>query len=80
MNSENALEAITQVIRQLSEEQDQPIDHDTRLNEDLGLDSLSQIEVITSVEKLLSLTVPDDQVAKIRTVGDIVTVVLALSR
>ncbi|MFE3652085.1 acyl carrier protein [Streptomyces sp. NPDC057579] len=41
--------------------------------DDLGLDSLSQIELATALTKQLGVEVSDDEMAELSTVGEIVT-------
>lgn len=48
------------------------------LTTDLGADSLDAIELIMEIEKEFNLTIPDEDAAGIRTVGDIVRYVQAL--
>lgn len=45
----------------------------SRLVEDLGADSLDAVELIMEMEKKFDLTIPDEDAARIRTVGDIVS-------
>jgi acyl carrier protein len=43
---------------------------DADLQNDLGLDSLDRLELITGVEGRVGMTVPDAELASIRTVAD----------
>jgi len=43
-----------------------------RLSEDLGLDSLSMIEVVMTIEESLGLSVPQDRLRQLRTIGQVV--------
>jgi acyl carrier protein len=43
---------------------------DADLQHDLGLDSLDRLELITGVEGRVGVTVPDSELASIRTVAD----------
>jgi acyl carrier protein len=45
---------------------------DTRLEEDLEADSLDLVELAMALEEELSLEIPDDELERIRTVGDAV--------
>jgi len=49
-----------------------------RLVEDLGADSLDVVELIMSFEDEFGVSLPDEQLAKIKTVGDIVNFIKAL--
>jgi acyl carrier protein len=41
------------------------------LREDLGLDSLAMLEMVFEVEEAFNLEIPDDDLSKITTVGDV---------
>jgi len=45
----------------------------SKIVEDLGADSLDMIEMLMSLEDEFGISVPDDQVASLKTVKDIVT-------
>lgn len=45
----------------------------TNLIEDLGADSLDVVELIMTFEDEFGITLPDEDVAKMKTVGDVVT-------
>lgn len=45
------------------------------LRDDLGLDSLSMLEMVFEVEEAFNLEIPDDDLSKVTTVGDVVTYV-----
>lgn len=42
------------------------------ITDDLGADSLDVVDLVMSFEEEFDLEIPDEQVAKIKTVGDIV--------
>lgn len=44
---------------------------------DLGADSLDTVELIMDFEKAFEITIPDDQAAKISTVGDAIAYIEA---
>lgn len=44
----------------------------SKIVEDLGADSLDMIEMLMSLEEEFGISVPDDQVASLKTVKDIV--------
>ncbi|MEM9227211.1 MAG: phosphopantetheine-binding protein [Verrucomicrobiota bacterium] len=44
---------------------------DTRINEDLGIDSLTMVEVIMMVEETLDITVDNDELRELSTIGDV---------
>ena len=47
------------------------------LKDDLDIDSLDLVEVAMALEDTFSLTLPEDEMEDIRTVGDIVSVIEA---
>ncbi|MBD5185184.1 MAG: acyl carrier protein [Bacteroidales bacterium] len=49
------------------------IKSDSRLDSDLGADSLDAVEIIMEIESTFDIDVPDKVAQKLRTVGDIVT-------
>ncbi len=51
-----------------------------RIQEDLGLDSLSVMEFASDVEALFGVSIPSDRYQSIVTVDDVARVVLDLSR
>lgn len=46
-------------------------DDDLRLIEDLGIDSLTMMEIVILVEEVLQLTINNDELRNLRTVGDV---------
>ena len=42
------------------------------LIDDVGADSLDSVEVIMAVEEELDVVIPDEDVEKLRTIGDII--------
>lgn len=52
----------------------------TNLVEDLGADSLDVVELIMTFEDEFGVTLPDEDVAKMKTVGDIVAYINKLKK
>src|SRR5262245_49548885 len=50
-------------------------DDHLRLTADLGLDSLSLLEMIVIVEEVLDVTVPQERLRRLRTIGDVVELI-----
>lgn len=48
---------------------------ETNLYDDLGMDSLDIVEMAMGVEKQFHISIGDDQLWEIKTVGDLVTVI-----
>ncbi len=53
------------------------INETTSFTEDLGMDSLDQIEMIMELEKVFNISIPDDQAEEMKVVGDIANYVEA---
>ncbi len=45
---------------------------DKSFTEDLDIDSLSMVEIVVACEEKFSVTIPDDEVKNLKTVGDAV--------
>jgi acyl carrier protein len=52
---------------------------DAKLVDDLGMDSLDAVELAIATERQFGVSVSDEQVAKLLTVGDVVRLVQQLS-
>jgi acyl carrier protein len=67
-------EILSMLIKQLNKK---PADvtFDKRIKEDLGADSLDVVEILMNVEDKYGITVPDDILYGIKTVGDLIRVV-----
>ncbi len=46
---------------------------EARLVEDLGIDSLDRIELVFELESAFGVEIPDQEVARVHTVGDVVS-------
>lgn len=59
------------LVDQLSVDEEE-VTMEASITEDLGADSLDVVDLIMSLEEEFSLEIPDEDVEKIKTVGDIV--------
>ena len=48
------------------------IDMDTKLVDDLGVDSIDSLELIMAVEEVYDITIPEEDAMAMKTVGDVV--------
>lgn len=62
------------IAEQLSVEADE-VTMDSNIQDDLGADSLDVVDLITTIEDEFDLSIPDEAVEDIKTVGDIVNYV-----
>jgi len=56
-----------------------PIDLDSSVVEDTGLDSVSVMDFVMELEDEFDITIPLDQIAEVRTVGDLANAVQTVS-
>ena len=59
------------IVDQLDVEEDK-VTEAASITDDLGADSLDVVDLVMSFEEAFDIELPDDQVEKIKTVGDIV--------
>jgi acyl carrier protein len=59
------------IAEQLSVEADE-VKLDANIQDDLGADSLDIVDLITTIEDEFDISIPDEVVEEIKTVGDIV--------
>lgn len=59
------------IVDQLDVEEDK-VTAAASITDDLGADSLDVVDLVMSFEEEFDIEIPDDQVEKIKTVGDIV--------
>lgn len=59
------------IVDQLDVEEDK-VTEAASITDDLGADSLDVVDLVMSFEEGFDIEIPDDQVEKIKTVGDIV--------
>lgn len=65
-------EKIQTILADQFDVDEENITMETRLEEDLGADSLDSIDIVMSIEDEFEMEVPDDVVENIKTVSDIV--------
>ena len=65
-------EKLQQIIAEVLNVDADEITMDTTFVDDLGADSLDVFQIIMGIEEEFDIEIPDDQVEKIKTVGDIV--------
>ncbi len=64
------------IERHLAPENTRPLaqaDDDTRLIEDLGIDSLTLLEIVLSIEETLGISIENEELREIRTLGEVKT-------
>lgn len=79
LSEKDAKEVIEILARELGVPEAQ-LTHDARLQEDLGADSLTFVEVIMALEDRFNLTIPDERSEKVQTVGEVFELLAELLR
>ena len=67
------------VVKQLDVSEDQ-VTPEAKFIEDLGADSLDQVELIMALEEEFGADIPDEDAEKLQTVGDAISYVEAKSQ
>jgi len=66
------LETVNGIVLDVLPELDSSIDPQARLGRDLGVDSLSVVDIIVKVEKAFDITVDEEELAQVESIQDIV--------
>ena len=76
MSQVDVLSMFKDVVRKVEKDKKFPdIQRETSVSS-LGIDSVSMMEIVGCLEDELDITIPDEKLAQLRTVGDIERVVL----
>lgn len=67
------LTGLAEILEEIADVQPDDVKEDKAFIDDLDVDSLSMVEVVVAAEEKFSIKIPDDDVQKLRTVGDAVT-------
>ena len=71
----NTLEKIQELIAKQLNIPVESVTADKEIVKDLGADSLDVVELLMNLEEEYSVSIPDEEAIKIKTVGDIVTAI-----
>jgi len=63
---------VTRVLGEVAKVDPAVVARDKRLREDLGLDSLTLIEVAVAAEDAFGVPLPDEDLERFQTVGDVI--------
>ena len=72
------LEEIAKMLAEQLDVDTATINENTDIIKDLGADSLDVVELLMTLEEKTGKTIPEDKVAELKTVGDIVKVLETL--
>jgi acyl carrier protein len=68
----NVEKEVISIIAEISGAEEEEITPDTKLNEELEIDSIKAIEITVALEKKFKITIRDEDVPNITTVGQAV--------
>ncbi|MGL4461020.1 MAG: acyl carrier protein [Planctomycetia bacterium] len=71
-NVQNVQERVIEIIAEQMGVSKETIRAETSFVNDLGADSLDQVELLMELEEEFDITIPDDQAEQIQTVADVV--------
>lgn len=69
------LEEVIKAVVDLTGEDREDVTKESRLKEDLIMDSLDKVELVIELEKKYMFLIPDKEVDHIRTIGDLADVI-----
>ncbi|MDR1079301.1 MAG: acyl carrier protein [Propionibacteriaceae bacterium] len=70
--AETILSQLATIINEVVGVETSQISPESSFSDDLGVDSLSMVEIIYAVEDSFNITIPEDESKNLRTVGDAV--------
>lgn len=69
------LEKITKILVETANVDASKVNEEATLKEDLGIDSLDSVEIVIALESEFDITIEDDEIKTLVTVGDIVKLI-----
>ena len=67
---------LAEILEEVAGVNPEDVAEEKSFTEDLDVDSLSMVEVVVAAEEKFSVKIPDDEVQKLKTVGDAVTYII----
>jgi acyl carrier protein len=71
-------EALKEILNKKGVNKLESINEETNLTNDLGFDSLDGVELIMAIEEKFNVHFPDSKTKDLKTIGDIITLVIQL--
>jgi acyl carrier protein len=71
-STEEIRAGLAEIVNEIAGIPAEDIQLDKSFTEDLDVDSLSMVEVVVAAEEKFGITIPDDEVKNLKTVGDAV--------
>ena len=76
---EEVVTGLAEILEEVAGVNPDDVTEEKSFTEDLDVDSLSMVEVVVAAEERFSVKIPDDEVQKLKTVGDAVSFIIANS-
>jgi len=70
-NFEEIKKEVKAKVAEIAEIPEEKLTEDAKFVEDLGVDSMMALEIVASIEKKYKVTVPEEDIPKIRSLKDI---------
>lgn len=70
-------EKITEILAEQLDADKDAMTNDTKIADDLGADSLDLVDLLMSIEDEFGVEIPDEDVEKLQTIGDVVEYIAA---
>ena len=65
-------EKIKEILAEQLDANAEEMTMETRIDEDLGADSLAVVELLMSIEDEFEVEIPDEEIENLKTIGDVV--------
>ena len=71
-NKEEILAGLAEIVNEETGVEVEDVQLDKSFTEDLGIDSISMMTIVVNAEEKFEVTIPDEEVKNLKTVGDAV--------
>ena len=72
MTREEVIAGLAEILEEVAGVDPSDVSEEKSFTEDLDVDSLSMVEVVVAAEEKFGVSIPDDEVKNLKTVGDAV--------
>ena len=72
-SNEEILAGLAEIVNEETGLATEAVEMDKSFTEDLDIDSISMMTIVVNAEEKFGVTIPDDEVKNLKTVGDAVT-------
>ncbi|MCG8549041.1 MAG: acyl carrier protein [Desulfobacterales bacterium] len=80
MNYDKVMEVIKTIVMDVCELEEKKLQNpEARFAEDLGVDSMAALEIVSKIEKTLRLPIPEERIPDMRSLKDVCDLVLKLA-